>query len=84
MAVGWAPFTIFTILFGLTFGGLPRFIPSRWPNRELSQLVLRLICVCCYLFWVCCYMSQMNPLIGPVLNQRTLIAAKEFWGQRWD
>ena len=24
-------------------------------------------------------MSQMNPLIGPVLNQRTLFAIKEYW-----
>ena len=29
--------------------------------------------------WLCCYMSQMNPLIGPVLNQRTLFAIKEYW-----
>jgi len=83
MAVGWAPFTIFTLLFAVTFGGLPRFIPTQWPNRELHQLVLRLICVCCYLFWACCYMSQMNPLIGPVLKQRTMIAAKAFWGH-WE
>ena len=24
-------------------------------------------------------MSQMNPLIGPVLNQRSLFAVKKFW-----
>lgn len=29
--------------------------------------------------WLCCYMSQMNPLIGPVLNQRSLFAVKKFW-----
>lgn len=29
--------------------------------------------------WLCCYMSQMNPLIGPVLNQRSLFAVKYFW-----
>ena len=28
---------------------------------------------------VCCYMCQMNPLIGPVLNQRALFAVKKFW-----
>ena len=29
--------------------------------------------------WLCCYMCQMNPLIGPVLNQRALFAVKKFW-----
>ena len=24
-------------------------------------------------------MSQMNPLIGPILNQRTLYAMKRYW-----
>ena len=46
---------------------------------SVLQVVLMLIGICCWLFWFCCYMSQMNPLIGPVLNQRTLVAVKEYW-----
>ena len=46
---------------------------------SVIQVVLMLIGICCWLFWFCCYMSQMNPLIGPILNQRTLIAVKQYW-----
>lgn len=50
-----------------------------WLGSSVIQVVLLLIGVCCWLFWFCCYMSQMNPLIGPVLNQRTLLAVREYW-----
>ena len=46
---------------------------------SVIQVILLLIGICCWLFWFCCYMSQMNPLIGPILNQRTLIAVKQYW-----
>ena len=29
--------------------------------------------------WLCCYMSQMNPLIGPILKQSSLFAIKKYW-----
>ena len=29
--------------------------------------------------WLCCYMAQMNPLIGPVLPQRALFAIQQYW-----
>ena len=28
------------------------------------QVVLMITGACCWLFWLCCYMAQMNPLIG--------------------
>ena len=81
MGVAWAPFILITAMFGMIGGFLPKFIPPHWPNRELNKVVIVLIAVCCWLFWLCCYMSQMNPLIGPILKQRTLIAVKEFGSQ---
>ena len=33
-----------------------------------------------WFFWIFTYMTQMNPLIGPILNQRALIAVKNYWG----
>ena len=44
------------------------------------QVVLMLTGACCWLFWLCCYMSQMNPLIGPVLETKALFAMKREWG----
>lgn len=29
--------------------------------------------------WLCCYMHQMNPLVGPVLHNRTLVAVQKLW-----
>ena len=29
--------------------------------------------------WLCCYMAQMNPLIGPILPQKVLFAIQTYW-----
>lgn len=29
--------------------------------------------------WLCCYMAQMNPLIGPKLSQHTLLMIAKEW-----
>ena len=44
-----------------------------------SIILAHLSIISSFFSWLCCYMSQMNPLIGPVLNQRTLFAIKEYW-----
>ena len=48
--------------------------------KFLVQVVLMITGACCWLFWLCCYMSQMNPLIGPILETKTLYAMKTQWG----
>ena len=82
MGAGWAPLILYTGFFGIIGGVLPKLVPKNWPYRGVTQVALALIGVCCWLFWLCCYMSQMNPLIGPILSQRSLIAAKVFWGEK--
>ena len=85
MGAGWAPLVLFTAFFGVIGGVLPKFVPANWgQNRVVAQLCLMLVSICCWLFWLCCYMSQMNPLIGPILNQRTLIAVQAQWGKHDD
>ena len=55
------------IMFTLIWGGVgivaPYFVKAG-PNKRLIQTCLALTAACCWLFWLCCYMSQMNPLIG--------------------
>jgi len=29
--------------------------------------------------WLCCYMAQMNPLVGPKLNQHTILIMAREW-----
>ena len=49
-------------------------------QRSLWSIILmHFLIISSFFSWLCCYMSQMNPLIGPVLNQRTLFAIKEYW-----
>jgi hypothetical protein len=69
---------------------------------ETLQVCLMITGACCWLFWLCCYMSQvgatlmhcyrsllhaccytrlsqMNPLIGPILETKALFAMKLQW-----
>lgn len=57
---------------------LPWFAP-KGPNKGVLQLVLILTAACCWLFWLCCYMAQMNPLIGPKLKNETVILMAKLW-----
>ena len=82
MAASWIPILVFTLLWGVVGGLLPWILPKT-PQRGVVQVVLVLTGACCWLFWLCCYMAQMNPLIGPVLSQRTLVAVKHYWGS-WE
>merc|ERR1711997_254289 len=79
MGASWVPVLLFTVIWGIVGGVLP-FVLPKGPHKSVIQVVLVLTAVCCWLFWLCCYMSQMNPLIGPILNQRTLFAMKTYWG----
>ena len=47
---------------------------------RVVQVSLFLTGTCMWFFWIFTYMTQMNPLIGPILNQRALIAVKNYWG----
>jgi len=55
--------TVFAAL-GLLFG---TWIP--WTrDKELGRLLVWTAVVCCWLFWIIVYMSQINPLIAPETN----------------
>ncbi|CAH1113377.1 unnamed protein product [Psylliodes chrysocephalus] len=72
------PFIIFTVLWGGVGIGLPFFVP-KGPNRGIIQVILMLTGVCCWLFWLCCYVAQMNPLIGPKLDENTVLIMAKQW-----
>lgn len=79
MGASAIPVIIFTLLWGVVGIILP-FIVPKGPNRGIFQLVLILTASTCWLFWLCCYMAQMNPLIGPKLSNRTLLLIAKAWG----
>ncbi|KAF4530120.1 hypothetical protein B566_EDAN001377 [Ephemera danica] len=79
MGASALPILFFTIVWGAVGIGLPLKVPNG-PNQRLMQVVLMLTGATCWLFWLCCYMAQMNPLIGPRLNNRTLLLIAQNWG----
>ena len=52
-----------------------------WRNStrgwHVSYILIRTHFLCSS--WLCCYMAQMNPLIGPVLPQGALFAIQQYW-----
>ena len=66
--LAWVFFTVFWGVIGIF---LRSFVPNG-PNKGTLQVGLALTGACCYLLWVCAYLSQINPLIGPQINNVTL------------
>lgn len=79
MGASALPIIIFSAIFGVVGIVLPIIAP-KGPNRGIVQCVLILTAATCWLFWLCCYMAQMNPLIGPKLHQNTILIMAREWG----
>ncbi|KAH0555087.1 V-type proton ATPase subunit e 2-like [Cotesia glomerata] len=78
MGAAALPVCIFTLFWGVIGIVLPFFVP-KGPNRGILQVILMLSAFTCWLFWLCCYMAQMNPLIGPKLSNATLLLMAREW-----
>ncbi|XP_057339714.1 V-type proton ATPase subunit e 2-like [Microplitis mediator] len=78
MGASALPVCIFTLFWGVIGIVLPFFVP-KGPNRGILQVILMLTAFSCWLFWLCCYMAQMNPLIGPKLSNATLLLMSREW-----
>nr|BAN20412.1 vacuolar H[+] ATPase subunit [Riptortus pedestris] len=81
--MGWSflPCVIVTAFWFAVGVVLPFFTP-KGNNRGVIQLSLVLTAATCWLFWLCCYMCQMNPLIGPKLKNGTIFMMAAEWGNR--
>nr|XP_058959331.1 V-type proton ATPase subunit e-like [Pocillopora verrucosa] len=79
-AVGLAvvPVIVVTAIWVIVGGIVPLFIKG--PNKRLIQTMLVMTAVCCWLFWICAYFCQLNPLIGPEIEAGALRAAVKEWG----
>jgi len=67
MGASFAVILIVTMIWGAIGGFAPLFVPRR-DDRNVIQVMLRLIAVSCYAIWLFTYMAQMNPLFGPQLD----------------
>uniref|UniRef100_A0A1A9WH94 V-type proton ATPase subunit n=1 Tax=Glossina brevipalpis TaxID=37001 RepID=A0A1A9WH94_9MUSC len=53
---------------------------ARGASKGVTQCCLMLAAATCWLFWLCCYMTQMNPLIGPSLKRNQIMIIAREWG----
>ncbi|KXJ18929.1 V-type proton ATPase subunit e [Exaiptasia diaphana] len=74
------PVIIVTVFWLIVGAVVPCFI--RGKNKSLIQTMLVLTAVCCWIFWLCCYLSQLNPLIGPSIDADVLKDIVKEWGRR--
>jgi len=81
MGASIIPIIVFTALWGVVGIVLP-FVVPKGPNKGIIQVVLILTAATCWLFWLCCYMAQMNPLIGPKLEAHTIMIMAKEWGNK--
>ncbi|XKL64072.1 hypothetical protein PGB90_004158 [Kerria lacca] len=79
MGASLLPVLLVTGFWGVVGVVLPCYLP-KGPNRGILQLILMLTAATCWLFWLCCYMAQMNPLIGPKLHNTTILLMAKAWG----
>ncbi|KAJ8945681.1 hypothetical protein NQ318_012399, partial [Aromia moschata] len=79
MGAAALPFIIFTVFWGGVGGVLPLIVPKGANRGKIIQVILMLTGVCCWLFWLCCYVAQMNPLIGPKLSKYHVLVMARQW-----
>ncbi|KAH8242175.1 V-type proton ATPase subunit e 2 [Drosophila bipectinata] len=78
MGAAFFPVLFFTAVWGAVGIGMPMMTP-KGPHQNLIRCVLMLTAACCWLFWLCCYMAQMNPLIGPKLKRDVVAIIGREW-----
>lgn len=64
------------IIFGIVTGfwglvGLvgPFLVKKDNPSASIYRVCIVMTAICCWLHWVLCFLSQVNPLAGPTLSK---------------
>jgi len=64
---------------GIVLPLLCQFLMGNSPNKGITQICLVLTAVCCYIFWLTTFISQLNPLIGPELDVGLIRMIQNEW-----
>lgn len=65
--------------FWLSVAVLSPCLVPRTENRGVVRCMLVCAAVCTYLFWLCTYLAQIYPLVGPVLEAKLLMVLEKNW-----
>ncbi|XP_065183213.1 V-type proton ATPase subunit e 2-like [Sycon ciliatum] len=78
-AAAFSVVTIFWLIVGIAGPVLVNFVMKRSPNKGIVQTMLVTTAVCCYLFWLCTFLSQYNPLTAPQLEKNIACFIRQQW-----
>ncbi|KAL5020868.1 hypothetical protein ScPMuIL_000023 [Solemya velum] len=76
------PVVIMTCFWGFVGIVMPvilHFSMRNSQNKGVIQLMLMMTAACCYLFWLCAFLFQLNPLIGPQLKTDLIRVLQADW-----
>ncbi|OWF40194.1 V-type proton ATPase subunit e [Mizuhopecten yessoensis] len=74
--------TGFWAVVGIIFPILTQFFMRGSPNKGIVQLMMMMTAACCYLFWLCAFLFQLNPLLGPDLETGLIRVMMYEWGNK--
>ncbi|KAL3863108.1 hypothetical protein ACJMK2_004883 [Sinanodonta woodiana] len=74
-----AVITIFWGAVGIFGPLLVQFFMRGSQNKGIVQIMLIMTSVCCYLFWLCGFLFQLNPLLGPQLKSEFIRFIQHEW-----
>ncbi|XP_052770590.1 V-type proton ATPase subunit e 1-like [Mya arenaria] len=75
----FAVVTIFWGFIGVVCPILTGLFMRKSPNRGIVQIMFVMTAVCCYLFWLCAFLFQINPLVGPQLESNLIRTMQYEW-----
>merc|ERR1712179_841778 len=71
--------SIFWGFVGVVCPLLVQFCMGRSPNKGIVQIMFIMTAACCYLFWLCAFLFQINPLVGPQLDSNLIRVMQYEW-----
>lgn len=74
----FVPVAVVSVFWAIIGIVCPFFV--RGENKQVIQVCLILTAVCCWLFWICTYLHQLNPLIGPEMKAEQFLTILKSWG----
>ncbi|XP_016948847.1 V-type proton ATPase subunit e 2 [Drosophila biarmipes] len=74
----YVAFSVVT-LFWLLVAVIGFMVSYRYEERGIIRCCLILTAVCCYLAWLVTFLMQLNPLVGPRANQKTIYGIMSYW-----
>ncbi|KAH8314261.1 hypothetical protein KR074_008451 [Drosophila pseudoananassae] len=69
---------VVTLIF-LTIAIAGSLLARLWQESSVIRCCIILTCVCCYMAWLVTFLMQLNPLIGPRGERRTLFGIMAYW-----